>query len=284
MQLRQLRYLIAVAEHGNFTRAAEALHVSQPALSQQILQIEDRLGVSLLDRRGRSVSLTDAGVAYIAHARRALYELESGRRAIQDVRDLSRGLVRLAMTPTFTAYLVGPLVADFRAHYPGVHLSIREMSLDTIAAAVAADEVDFGIAFQPTHSPEIAHQPLFIERLSAAVGDCHPWAKRGVIDVGQTAQLDLALLSTDFVTRTNIDQFMLQYRVAPNVVVEANTISALVEIVKSTTLVTILPEPICAAIPGLNKLNFQPGPLPRTVMYAVRMVIFVRPAGPLWIC
>lgn len=66
--------------------------------------------------------------------------------------------------------------------------------------------------------------------------------------------MDLALLSTDFVTRSNIDQFLLQYRLAPNVIVEANTISALIEIVKNTSFVTILPEPFCAAIPGLNKL------------------------------
>ena len=91
MELRTLRYLIAVAEHGNFTRAAEALHVSQPALSQQILQMENRLGVVLLDRSGRTVTVTDAGQAYMVHARRALSELELGRRAIHDVRDLSRG-------------------------------------------------------------------------------------------------------------------------------------------------------------------------------------------------
>lgn len=120
MQLRHIRYLLAVAEHGNFTRAAEALHVSQPTLSQQIIQLEETLGVALLDRSGCTVKVTDAGSAYIEHAGRALRELESGRRAIHDVQDLTRGELRLATTPTFTAYMVGPLLAAFNTRYPGI--------------------------------------------------------------------------------------------------------------------------------------------------------------------
>jgi LysR family transcriptional regulator, cyn operon transcriptional activator len=82
MLLRHIRYFLAVAEHKNFTRAAEALHVSQPTLSQQIRQLEDTLRAPLLDRSGRTIALTDAGVAYLGYARRALQDLEAGRRAI----------------------------------------------------------------------------------------------------------------------------------------------------------------------------------------------------------
>jgi LysR family cyn operon transcriptional activator len=113
--LRQIKYLIAVAESGNFTRAAETLHVSQPALSQQIRQLESEIGGQLFDRSGRVVRPTDLGLAYIGFARRALLDLEAGRRALHDVRDLSRGAVRVAFTPTFTGYLVGPLVGRLRA-------------------------------------------------------------------------------------------------------------------------------------------------------------------------
>src|ERR1700736_851018 len=113
MLLRHIRYLPAVAEHRNFTRAAEALHVSQPALSQQIRQLEETLGVLLFDRSGRAIQLTDAGHAYVEYARRALRELDAGQRAIHDVRDLSRGQLRLALTPTFHPYLIGPLVGGF---------------------------------------------------------------------------------------------------------------------------------------------------------------------------
>jgi LysR family cyn operon transcriptional activator len=266
MELRALKYLIAVAEHGNFTRAAEALHVSQPALSQQILQMEDRMDVVLLDRSGRTVKVTDAGQAYIAHARRALFELESGRRAIHDVRDLSRGGVRLAMTPTFTAYLIGPLVAAFHAQFPAITMNVLEMSMDTIAAAIEADEVDLGIAFELARSGDIESVPLFTENLSVVVADNHPWAGRNTLDVRSLADGELALLSKNFVTRVHIDDYLQASRVAPKVAVEVNTISALVEIVRHSNLFSILPEAIAGQAAGLRNLPLAPPPPPRTVM------------------
>ncbi|QJD99066.1 transcriptional regulator CynR [Massilia forsythiae] len=266
MELRALKYLIAVAEHGNFTRAAEALHVSQPALSQQILQMEDRLRTVLLDRSGRTIKVTDAGQAYIAHARRALFELESGRRAIHDVRDLSRGAVRLAMTPTFTAYLIGPLVAAFHARFPAITVNVLEMSMDTIAAAIEADEVDLGIAFELGRCADIDSLPLFTEKLSVVVADNHPWAGRAALDVGSLADGELALLTKDFVTRTHVDNYLQAFEVAPKVAVEVNTISALVEIVRHSKLLTILPEAIAGQAAGLCNLPLAPPPPPRTVM------------------
>ena len=96
---RSLRYLIAVAEHHNFTRAAEALHVSQPTLSQQIKHLEEELDAQLLDRSGRTVRLTGAGEVYVSYARRALGELDAGKRAIHELQDLSRGSLRLGCRP-----------------------------------------------------------------------------------------------------------------------------------------------------------------------------------------
>jgi len=266
MELRALKYLIAVAEHGNFTRAAEALHVSQPALSQQILQMEERMDAVLLDRSGRTVRVTDAGQAYIAHARRALFELESGRRAIHDVRDLSRGGVRLAMTPTFTAYLIGPVVAAFRARFPAITVKAFEMSMDTIAAAIQADEMDLGIAFELARCADIDSVPLFTENLRVVASDHHPWARRTSLDVRSLADGELALLSKNFVTRVHIDNYLQASQVAPKVAVEFNTISALVEIVRHGNLLTILPEAIAGQVAGLRNLPLAPPPPPRTVM------------------
>ena len=99
-----------MAKHRSFTRAATALYVSQPALSQQIKQLEETLGTPLFDRSGRNVELTDAGEVYALYAQRALQDLEEGKRAIHDVQNLSRGALRIAITPTFTTYLIGPLI------------------------------------------------------------------------------------------------------------------------------------------------------------------------------
>jgi LysR family cyn operon transcriptional activator len=268
--LRALKYLIAVAEHGNFTRAAESLHVSQPALSQQILQMEDRLDAILLDRSGRTIKVTDAGQAYIAHARRALVELESGRRAIHDVRDLSRGKVRLAMTPTFTPYLIGPLVAAFRTRCPAITVNVLERSMDTIAAAIEADEIDLGIAFELARSADIESVPLFTEQLSVVVANNHPWAGCTTLDVQSLVNGELALLTRDFITRHHIDNYLQACQVAPKVAVEVNTIGALVEIVRHSNLVTLLPEAIAGQVAGLRNLPLAPPPPPRTVMLLQR--------------
>jgi len=245
MQLRHIRYLLAVAEHRNFTRAAEALHVSQPALSQQIKQLEESLGVQLLDRTGRTVRPTDAGTAYIEYARRALRELQAGERAIHDVRDLSRGVLRLAMTPTFTAYLVGPVVERFNARYPGIKLGIREMALDAIESALAEDEVDLAIAFSEVRSVELDCRTLFVEKLSVVVGVDHPFALRPqAIAAGDLESTPLALLTADFATRAHVDAYFQAQGIAPRITIEANTISGIVEIVRRGKVATILPDAI----------------------------------------
>ena len=212
------------------------------------------------------MKVTDAGSVYIDHARRALRELESGRRAIHDVQDLVRGELRLATTPTFTAYLVGPLLAAFQAKYPGVTIRLKEMSLDTIAAAVAADEVDLGIAFNVSRpADDIACDSLLVERLSVVVGMNHPFAtrKRGI-----TAQMlaaeRLGVLSPDFATREHVDDYLRSQFIAPAIAIEANTISALIEVVRRSNVVTILPEAIGEQHADLRNIPVSPAPEPRT--------------------
>lgn len=259
MLLRHIRYLLAVAEHGNFTRAAAALHVSQPTLSLQVRQLEELLGVRLLDRSGRTVRPTDAGAAYLEHARRALIELDAGERAIHDVRDLTRGVLRLAATPTFTAYLVGPLMARFNAMHPGIALRMREMPLDTIEAALASDEVDLGIAFDSVRSAELECETLFREKLSLVVGAGHPFAQRkAAVTPAMLAREPLALLSADFATRKFVDIYFRQQGIAPPTAIEANTINALVEIIRHGNIATILPHAIAATDPGLRNIRLAP--------------------------
>lgn len=276
MQLRLIRYLLAVAEHGNFTRAAESLHVSQPTLSQQIIQLEEMLGVALLDRGGRTVKVTDAGRVYIQYAERALRELETGRRAIHDVQDLVRGELRLATTPTFTAYLVGPLLAAFHARYPGIMVRLKEMSLDTIAAAVAADEVDLGIAFAVSRpADDIECEPLLFERLHVVVGTQHKFAARTrPITPEMLATERLGVLSLDFATRRHIDDYLRSLGIAPYIAMETNTISALIEVVRRSDMITILPQAIGLQHADLRNIAITPEPQPRTATLLYRRDVY----------
>ncbi|MFI0977879.1 transcriptional regulator CynR [Streptomyces sp. NPDC021093] len=258
LELRHLRYLLAVAEHANFTRAAEALHISQPTLSQQVKQLERALKVQLLDRSGRSVRLTDAGEAYAAYARRALQDLAAGERAVLDVGDLSRGTLRVAMTPTFTTYLAGPLVADFCARHPGISLDVREMTQARIEAELLDDRLDLGIGFEGEHTAGVAATALFEEALGLVVGVDHPCAELDVVPLKSLAAHRLALLSGDFATRRHVDAYFEGQGVRPGIAVEANSLSVLVEVVGRGGLATVLPAPIAADDDRLRRVPVEP--------------------------
>ena len=208
MLSRHINYFLAVAEHGSFTRAASALHVSQPALSQQIRQLEESLGVPLFDRSGRTIRLTDAGEVW--YASRALQELGAGKRAIHDVADLTRGSLRIAVTPTFTSYFIGPLMADFYARYPGITLQLQEMSQEKIEDLLCRDELDVGIAFTPVHSPELEAIPLLTESLALVVAQHHPLAACEQVALSRLHDEKLVLLSTTARKRGYIHRWSLR--------------------------------------------------------------------------
>ncbi|MGW9032803.1 transcriptional regulator CynR [Streptomyces sp. NPDC055722] len=284
-ELRHLRYLLAVGEHASFTRAAEELHIAQPTLSQQIRQLEKALGVQLLDRTGRTVRLTDAGTAYAHYAQRALQDLAAGARAVLDVQDLSRGHLRLAVTPTFTAYLTGPLVADFYTRHSGVTLDVREMTQDRIEADLLSDRLDLGIAFTGAHLPGIEAAALFTETLSLVVGSQHPDAQmRGPLPVTDLRERHLAMLSGDFATRRYIDQHLAEHQVQPRIAVEANSISALTEIVTRTPLATVLPDAITRDHPHLTPIPLSPALPSRTVTLLHRESTYQSAAARAFTC
>jgi len=260
---RSIRYLLSVAENHSFTRAAEALHVSQPTLSQQIKLLEEALDAQLLDRSGRTVRLTDAGEVYVRHARRALEELDAAKRAVVDLEDLSRGYLRLGMTP-ITEYLTTSLVDEFNARYPGIAVSAMEMSQDQIEAGVAEDRIDIGIVFSETfssegRSAEIDKHTLFVETLNLAVGKGHHLAGRQTaLNAAELEKESLVLLNTQFALRRHFDLYCLEYRITPHIAIETNSLNMLVQSASLGRLVTILPSSISEAQSGLYSVPLLP--------------------------
>lgn len=255
-ELRHLRYLIAVAEHGGFSRAAEELHVSQPTLSQQVRQLERMVGADLLDRSGRTVRLTDAGAAYLEHARRAVREVDAAERAVHDVADLSRGHLRLAVTPTFTGYLVGPLIAELHRRHPRVTVDLTETTQDRIESGLLADTVDLGIGFDAPRLPGVEAVGGYTETLDL-VAAAHTDAP---------ADLELVLLSTEFATRRYVDAHFRTHDLSPHVVVQTDSLQALLDIVRHTGLATVLPAAVVDDHPDLVRLPLNPSIPPREVV------------------
>jgi LysR family transcriptional regulator, cyn operon transcriptional activator len=270
MLARQVRYFLAVAEHQSFTRAAEALHVSQPALSQQVRLMEESLGVQLFDRSGRATRLTDSGEVYLQYVRRVSQEFGEARRAINDVNNLSRGALRVALTPTFTTYLVGPLVEAFHSRHPNITLNVREVSQEQMEDLLLSDEIDVGIAFSGTLAPDLDLDPLLVETLALVVGTGHPLADKISIGLAALSAESLVLLSAEFATRDQIDSFSRQHGIRPHVQIEANSISAVIEIVRRTKLSTLLPATIAFAHQGLKAIVLDPVSLQRTAVLMQR--------------
>lgn len=254
--LRHVRYLKAVVDHGSFTRAAQALHVSQPALSQQIKELEERVGAQLLDRSGRKIRATDLGTIYLQHAGRALAELEQAIRAVRDVEDLSTGTLRLGVTPSVASYFIGPVLQRFRKHCPGVTLSVRVSSQEAIEPALRDDELDLGIGFGDLPAEDIEATPLHEERPMLIVGKKHRVAGKAAVTAKELAQMPLAILDASFSTRRLVDHYLRSKHLQASIVVEANSIEALTDIVRHTDLATILPANVIR--PGLVAIKLQP--------------------------
>jgi LysR family cyn operon transcriptional activator len=272
---RSLQYLIAIAEYGSYTRAAESLHVSQPTLSQQIKQLEESLQTPLLDRSGRSVQLTDAGKIYLRHARRAWVELDAGTRAIHDVHDLSRGSLRLGWTP-ITDYLTCCLLENFNSRYPGITLNTFEMPQDDITDAVVEGRIDIGIVFSKPYSSdvptpgEIETHMLFEEKLCIAVGNAHPRAgQQARMNLGELGQESLALLNTDFALRHIVDLYCLEHGITPRISVNTNSLSVIIEMIQAGKLATVLPTSIVRTQCGLYSIPLFPE-LPNKAITLIR--------------
>ena len=264
MLARHIQYFLAVAEHLSFTKAAAALHVSQPALSQQVRQLEESLGAQLFDRSGRTTRLTDAGDVYLLYARRAHQELREAKNAIHDVSDLSRGSLRIAVTPTFTTYLVGPLIEAFHSRHPKITVNLKEISQERIEELLLAGELDVGIAFDEINTPDIEAIPLLNETLALVVNRKHRLAEERAITSKGLSVESLVLLSTEFATRDQIDRYCRKHAIRPQVQMEVNALGAVIEIVRRTHLSTLLPARIALAHDDLVAITLEPERLQRT--------------------
>ena len=142
MELRQLRYLVAVAEEQHFTRAAAREHVAQPALSQQIQRLEAELGLTLVQRTTRRVAMTEAGELLVARARRAIAELEAAQAELQSLAGIQTGRLSVGALHTMGPVDLSLLLATFHRSYPGVELTVREQSSEELAVMLRDEEID----------------------------------------------------------------------------------------------------------------------------------------------
>ena len=185
LDLRHLRQFVAIAELGSYRRAAEALHIAQPALSVSIQKLEHAVGVQLLERGARGVSLTAAGEALMGDARRALFHADQARQAARRVALGEAGRLRLGFVGSATYELLPRCLPAFRRQYPDVQLELREDSTIGLVAALRANELDGGLVRGPlADDPELASWVVERDDLILAMPAGHPLAERGPADRG----------------------------------------------------------------------------------------------------
>lgn len=178
MELHQLRYMVAVAHAGNFSRAADQCHVSQPSLSQQIQKLEDELGERLFDRMKREVKLTPHGEAFLCRAVKILEEVESAKREAKDAKDLLRGTVRVGVLPTIAPYLLPQAMTKFMKKFSGVEIIVQEDTTERLLKLALACEIDFALASRPIHEERLELRDLFSEELLLALPPDHRLARK----------------------------------------------------------------------------------------------------------
>ena len=194
MNLRDLRYLVALAEHRHFGRAAAASFVSQPTLSTQIKKLEEELGVALVERTPRKVLLTEVGREIAQRAREVLGEIEQIRAAAQRTRDPESGTVRLGIFPTLGPYLLPHVVPAIRARFPRLELLLTEEKTEVILRLLREGRLDAGILALPIHDDQLHQEFLFEEDFVLAVPEGHPLAARTALKLGDLAEQNLLLL------------------------------------------------------------------------------------------
>jgi LysR family hydrogen peroxide-inducible transcriptional activator len=181
MEMHQLRYVVAVSRAGNFSRAAEQCHVSQPSLSQQILKLEEELGERLFDRMKREAKLTPHGEAFLPRAVKILEEVDAAKREASDAHSLLRGRLIVGVLPTIAPYLLPRVLVGFAEKFPGVEIVVQEDTTARLLKLAQAYEIDFALASRPIQDQRMEVKDLFTEELQLALPPGHPLTRKRTV-------------------------------------------------------------------------------------------------------
>lgn len=183
MNLRDLEYLIAVADHRHFGKAAEASYVSQPTLSTQIKKLELELGVELVERSPRQIALTEVGERIVERARVVLREADNIRDIARHSQSAETGSIRIGLFPTLGPYLLPHVVPNLKERFPNLELLLTEEKTETVLAGLRDGKLDVGILAMPIDDPSLHVEPLFVEDFVLAVPRSHPLALENVTEI-----------------------------------------------------------------------------------------------------
>ncbi|ONG50650.1 hypothetical protein BKE38_17710 [Pseudoroseomonas deserti] len=239
--IRQLRALTAAVETGSFGRAALRLHLSQPALTVQIRELEQALGVSLFDRTARGAQPTAAGAALAESFGRILAELDAVVDGAREQAARRAGVVHLAVLPSVAATLLPGALARLKAAHPGIRVMLRDAVAKRVGALVKEGSAELGIGHATTPDPELSETPLFEDELVAVLPPDHPLAARPRLTLEELAATPLVLTDPESSLRALAEAAFASAGLAPRPAYEATYMSTAVALVRAGLGVGLLP-------------------------------------------
>lgn len=241
MELHQLRYAVAVADTGNFTRAAERCHVTQPTLSQQILNLEKEVGHKLFHRLGRKAVLTEAGAVFLERARRIVFEVENATKELSDHPALDRRIT-VGAIQTIAPYLLLPLIERCRRELPNLQIDLVEDFRADLVRAVVEGELDLAIVTLPVKDPRVSIEPLMTEPLLLVVGKHHRFSSLKEISIDDLAGETFVTMGESSTLSAQIRSFFGGHNFEPKVGYRCAQVGTLKALVSMGLAISILPE------------------------------------------
>lgn len=271
MNLRDLSYLVALAEYRHFGRAAEASFVSQPTLSTQIRKLEDELGVALVERTPRKVLLTETGREIARRARGVLSQIDEIRSIAQRTRDPESGTIRLGIFPTLGPYLLPHVIPHLRQRFPRLELLLREEKTEQVLHMLREGTLDAGILALPVHDDSLHTEFLFEEPFVLAVPGGHPLASRVSLRMEDLSDQDLLLLEDGHCLRDQALEVCHLAGAGEKSGFRATSLETLRQMVSANVGITLLPalavKPPVAQSPNVQLVEFEaPAPSRRIAM------------------
>ena len=271
MNLRDLTYLVSLAEHKHFGRAASASFVSQPTLSTQVKKLEDELGVKLVERTPRKVLLTEVGREIAQRARDVLNEVEQIKATAQRTKDPESGTVRLGIFPTLGPYLLPHVIPKIRRRFPRLELLLFEDKTEAVLTLLREGRLDAGILALPIHDDQLHQEFLFEEPFMLAVPAQHALAKRKVLKLDDLANQTVLLLEDGHCLRDQALDVCQLAGASEKTGFRATSLETLRQMVAANVGVTLLPvlavKPPIALSPDIRLIEFRrPVPSRRIAM------------------
>jgi DNA-binding transcriptional LysR family regulator len=269
VQIQHLKYFVAVANLGHFTRAAESLGVTQPTLSKQIHSLEADIGAPLLDRARGGATLTPAGAVLLPIARRILADVDTARREVQDLVGLRRGRVRLGATPSVATSLVPQVLRRFRAAYPAIDLHVEESGSQDLVSHLTGGELDLALVILPEHGtdPALSAEPILRESLVVASAEPFPLDP---VRIGDLRDRPLVMFRTGYDLRDATLEACRREGFVPPFAVEGGEMDTVLGLVEAGLGIALVPSMVLANRPGLRATPLAPPGIRRTIALAHR--------------